>query len=119
MLFGFFFSLVFCQGSYSSDFGTEGLISIPNARLFEDGVLRATLSRSKVVDNLNLTYQVLPRLQTTFRYSIFDPREMGGSIDNLMDRSYSLKAKILNEGIFLPQLAVGVRDILGTGAWSS
>ena len=39
-----------------------------------DGSLTATIARNEVVDLYNITFQATPFIETTFRYSIFDPR---------------------------------------------
>ena len=93
-----------------------GLIKIPTARMAYDGELRATISREDVADIYNITYQATPWLEATFRYSIFNPRNFRYSRDLNRDPSYEAKARILREQNWLPQVAVGVRD-LGTGIW--
>ena len=101
----------------ASDFGTVGLIKVPTARMAEDGILRATISREDVADIYNISYQATPWLEATFRYSIFNPRNFSYSWDGLRDRSYEAKARVFRERAWLPEVAVGVRDILGTGVW--
>ena len=105
------------QTSLASDFGSVGLIKTPTARMADDGELRATISREDVADIYNISYQATPWLEATFRYSIFNPRNYSYSSDDLRDRSYEAKARILRERTWLPEIAVGVRDILGTGVW--
>ena len=100
-----------------SDFGTSGLIKMPNARMSEDSTLRATIAIDEVANLYNITFQALPRVQATFRYAIFNPNKVEGSRDYLRDRSYELKAEVFAERTLLPQIAIGARDILGTGAW--
>lgn len=103
----------------ASDFGTSGLIKMPNARMAPDGVLRATVSVDELANIYNVTFQALPRVQGTFRYSIFSPDQAynSSSIRTLRDRSYEIKGELLAESYWLPQLAIGARDVLGTGAW--
>jgi hypothetical protein len=102
---------------WSSDFGNLGLIKTPSARFSPDATLSATLSFDEVADIYNISYQATPWAEATFRYAIFNPREAVGSRDELRDRSYEVKFRLLRERSLLPQIAVGVRDILGTGAW--
>ena len=88
----------------------------------EDGMLKATLSYQKIADIYNVTYQATPWLQTTFRYTIFNPDNPArntNDIDGLNDRSYSVKINVLDEGKYKPQVAIGAKDVLGTGAWNS
>ncbi|MAW33370.1 MAG: hypothetical protein CMK56_03050, partial [Proteobacteria bacterium] len=103
--------------SFASDFGSVGLIKTPTARMADDGLLRATISREDVADIYNISYQATPWLEATFRYSIFNPRNFYYAKDENRDRSYEAKARILLEQNWLPQVAVGVRDMLGSGIW--
>ena len=62
----------------ASDLGTTGLITTPTARQMQDGHLAATISSNRVVNIFNITYQTTPWLETTFRYSVFNPMEGKG-----------------------------------------
>ena len=101
----------------ASDFGTTGLITTPSARQMPDGHLAATVSSNPVVNIFNITYQATPWLETTFRYSVFNPYGQQASSDVLRDRSYEAKFRLVRESDLFPELAVGIRDILGTGVW--
>ena len=104
--------------SSAGDFGTTGLITIPTARMQADGSFTATIARNEVVDIYNVTFQATPFIETTFRYSIFNPRSLDYSLDKNRDRSYEVKLRLVQETSRLPELAIGIRDILGTGVWS-
>ena len=104
----------------SSDLGTVGLIDMPTSRMRADGIFSSTYSRQDSIDIYNLSYQALPWLEATFRYSIFDPRRsFNASRFNLRDRSYEVKIRLLEETQYLPELSAGLRDILGTGVFGS
>ena len=103
----------------AADFGTTGLIDIPSARMMNDGEFKIAMSRQTVADIYSLNYQVTPWLESTFRYTIFNPDDVMGSTDDLYDRSYEVKLRLIRERRLFPQLAVGIRDVLGTGAWGS
>ena len=102
----------------ASDFGTTGLITLPSARMQADGNLTATIARNEVADIYNVTFQATPFIETSFRYSIFNPRDRVQSLDQNRDRSYEVKLRLLQESARLPALAIGIRDILGTGVSS-
>ena len=102
----------------ASDFGTTGLVTTPTAMQLQDGYLAATISTNPVVNLFNLTYQATPWLEMTFRYSVFNPYGRKTSTDVLRDRSYEAKLRLAKERAIVPGLAIGIRDILGTGAWS-
>ena len=112
-------SVLFAPASFggTSDFGTTGLIKMPDARMEEDGVLRATIAVDEVANIYNVTFQALPKVQATFRYTIFNPTDLRGSRDGLRDRSYEVKTQLLSEADWRPAIALGIRDLLGTGAW--
>ena len=102
----------------ASDFGTTGLITTPYRPAdAPDGHLAATVSSNPVVNIFNITYQATPWLETTFRYSVFNPYGREESTDGLRDRSYEAKVRLVKETDFFPELAIGIRDILGTGVW--
>lgn len=104
--------LLFSQYVQASDYGTSGLIDIPNARMSEDGVLTATAAFDGRHRQFGLTYQFSPWIQGTFRYTGFEEYFN-------WDRNYELKARLWQEGIFLPAVAVGIRDLVGTGVFGS
>ena len=104
---------------YAADFGTTGLIDIPTARMMDDGEFKVAISRQKVADIYSLNYQLTPWLESTFRYTIFNPDKVVGSPNDLYDRSYEVKLRLIRERRLFPQIAVGIKDVLGTGAWGS
>ena len=110
--------IFFSSFSKGSDFGTTGLITIPTARTMDDGDLSVTIARNELVDIYNISFQVMPRVEATFRYSIFNPRNRKNSSDRNRDRSYEVKVRLADEGTYRPAIAVGIRDLLGTGVWS-
>ena len=108
--------------SKAANFGTTGLITVPSARMKGDGSLTATLARTnEVADIYNITFQATPFIETTFRYSVFnylDPSYLSNA-PNYSDRSYEVKIRLLEERDLIPAVAIGIRDILGTGVWSA
>ncbi len=101
-----------------NDFGVGGVLDVPTARMLEDGTLSITYSRKDIVDLYNITFQATPWLETSFRYAIGNPRSLDRSTDDLRDRSFEVKARLLREGRFMPEVAAGIRDLVGTGRFS-
>ena len=95
--------------SVASDYGVTGLIDIPTARMAGDGVLRTTVSSQSRHKSATITYQVTPWLEGTFRYTGFKSRRL------TYDRNYEIKALLWEESELVPQVAVGIRDLVGTG----
>ncbi len=67
-----------------------------------------------------LTYQVLPCLSASFRYSgigglAADPGRP--TFSTFYDRSFDLKYRLVNEGRYIPAIAIGLQDFIGTGVY--
>ena len=92
----------------ASDFGSIGLLNTPSARFEEDGslILRSTIESR--YNSYALTYQLTPKLETTFRYT-------GINQTDLYDRNYEIKYQIFEETQISPGVAIGIRDLVGTG----
>ena len=58
-----------------NDFGVGGILDIPTSRMSEEGTLTTTYSRKAVADIYAIGYQPLPRLEASFRYTIFNARK--------------------------------------------
>ena len=98
---------------FASDFGVSGLIDIPTARMSADGTLTTTAAIQSLTKTYSITYQATPWLEATFRYTGFNRKIY------TYDRNYELKMRLLEEGSYVPQVAIGIRDLVGTGVWGS
>ena len=103
----------------ASDFGGEGVIRMPSARMMDDGTFAATVASNQAFNIFNISFQATPWFETTFRYTVFNPYGRDRSNDYLRDRSYEAKFRVFKEREVLPELSIGLRDVLGTGVWSS
>ena len=98
----------------ATDYGTTGLIETPTARMQKDATLSATIMGDKYIESYMVTYQVIPWLEATYRYTGFK------SLPNQnWDRNFEIKANVLEETVYLPNISLGLRDALGTGVFSS
>lgn len=106
-----------------SDFGGVGLLQTPTARMAREGEFSFVLSRTTPYTNYNVSMQPLPWLEASFRYTnvsnrLYGPRSLSGS-QTYKDKSIDAKVRIWEESRWLPAVAVGARDIGGTGLFSS
>ena len=92
-----------------SIYGTQGIIDMPSAVAPADGEMAATIAVFGDTQRATFTFQLLPRVTGSFRYSLIDT----------YDRSFDLQYQISDEGQYMPALAVGLRDFIGTGRYSS
>lgn len=97
-------------------FGTTALIDMPTAHVQPDGEITTTLSYFPGTTRGTLSFQIAPRLSGSFRYSEIDPWTSDGG--RLLDRSFDLHFQLMEQGRYMPALAVGLRDFLGTGVYS-
>ncbi len=97
--------------------GTPGHVEMPSARSLPDATLGATISNFSGFHRTTLGFQITPRLSVAFRYSnlkgYFKPGE------DFFDRSVDLQYRLIDEGTWRPAVAVGLRDIGGTGFLAS
>jgi len=105
---------IFSVSSLASDFGVTGLIDIPTARMSADGTLTTTAAIQSRTNSYAITYQATPWLEGTFRYTGFTQARA-----YLYDRNYEVKVRLWQERNYLPQVAMGIRDLVGTGLWQS
>ncbi|PQO24263.1 YjbH domain-containing protein [Rhodobacteraceae bacterium WD3A24] len=96
-------------------FGTPGLVDMPSALSRPDGEIASTLAYFPGTTRGTLTFQITPRLSGSFRYSRI---ERPAFDDTLYDRSFDLQYRLLDQGRYMPAVAVGLRDFLGTGVYS-
>lgn len=112
------------QEAYTqSDFGGVGLLQTPTARMAAEGEFSFVLSRTTPYTNYNVSMQPLPWLEAEFRYTnvsnrLYGPTSLSGS-QTYKDKSIDAKVRLWEESRWLPSLAVGGRDVGGTGLFSS
>jgi hypothetical protein len=108
-------------------YGTPGLLDMPAAIAAPDGRISATSSYFDGHLRNNFTFQVTPRLMGTFRYAGVQGYTLPGlpaprdSERFYFDRSFDLRYQLAEEGEFvdwMPAVAVGLQDFLGTGQYS-
>jgi hypothetical protein len=79
----------------------------------KDGELAFVVGDIEKTEHFSLAFQALPWLETSFRYSHYAPGSQN------YDRSFGLKARLFTEEKGFADVSVGIRDLLGTGIYSS
>ena len=99
-------------------YGGMGLLDTRNARFMPDGYFALNVDIKSPDDRIAFTFQALPWLEASFRYSInYALAPIGQRA--LYDRSFDLKARLFQEGLVMPQIALGLQDFIGTGVYSA
>ena len=108
----------------TNDFGGVGLLQNPTARFARDGQLTSGFNEVTPYTRYFVTMQAMPWLEATLRYTSVsdrlysnDPNFSGDQ--TYKDRGFDVKLRLLTEGRIRPALAIGARDFLGTGLFSS
>ena len=105
----------------ASDWGEIGLLQTPTARMAPAGDARFTLSRVAPYTRGTVMLQPLDWLEGGFRYTDVSSRLYGPSIagdQTYKDKSIDVKVRLWEETNFWPQVALGLRDLGGTGFFS-
>lgn len=106
----------------ASDWGEIGLLQTPTARMEPAGAARMQLGRVDPYTRLTMMFQPLDWLEAGFRYTDIGNRLYGASIagdQTYKDKSIDIKVRLREETHLWPQVAVGVRDLGGTGLFSA
>ena len=113
----------FKQSSFSN-YGTLGLIQNPNARFLDEGSLGFSWSHNEPYLRGSLIAYPFSWLEVSYQYADINNqlysqfKEFSGS-QSLKDKSFDAKVRLIKESHLLPQIAVGFRDLAGTGLFSS
>ena len=104
----------------ASDWGEIGLLQTPSARMEPTGAVRLHLGRVAPYTRGNLMMQPLDWLEAGFRYSDVANRLGNAAVSNqsYKDKSLDVKIRLHQESDIWPEIAVGVRDLGGTGLFS-
>ncbi|MFT4174400.1 MAG: YjbH domain-containing protein [Rhodocyclaceae bacterium] len=106
----------------SNDWGEIGLLQTPTARMPLAGDLRVHISHVAPYTRTSVILQPLDWLQGAFRYTNisgvpYDPT-FTISDQTYKDKSIDFRVRFWQESHYLPELAIGVRDLGGTGLFS-
>jgi len=94
----------------------SGLIDMPTAEMAPDAQFSLTVSHFEGYTKNTATFQVLPWLTGSFRYMGVDG--LSPAFDIYYDRSFDVRIRLQEETEYLPAVAVGLQDFLGTGVLS-
>lgn len=106
----------------ASDWGGIGLLQTPTARFAESGFGSISFSRTTPYTRANIMLTPFDWLEAGFRYVDVSNRLYGPDIagnQSFKDKSIDVKFRLLPESAYLPQIALGFRDLGGTGLFAS
>ena len=107
-----------------SNYGSVGLIQMPTARFHEPGSLAFNFSHNEPYINAAVIAYPFSWFEASYQYTDINNylysqyKEFSGG-QSFKDKSFDAKFRLLAEQNILPAVAVGFRDIAGTGIFSS
>lgn len=106
-----------------NDFGGTGLLQTPTARMAPAGELSVNANRTEPYSRYSVSLQPLDWLEGSFRYTAITNRPYGSEAlsgsQSYKDKAVDVKVRLWQESHWLPDVALGFRDIGGTGLFSS
>ena len=103
--------------------GNTGIIELPNARIMKPASLRFSFSSSFPNEYTSLTASPFSWMEATYRYTEIKNKKYGPSRysgnQTLKDKGFDVKLLLKKEGFYSPAIALGFRDLAGTGLFSS
>lgn len=103
----------------TGNYGLPNIISLPTAYRLPEGEIVINQQIHKSLARSGISFQALPRLGLSFRYTGhgIGGGEAYGRVNH--DRSFDAHISILEESNYLPAISVGLRDFIGTGWYTS
>ncbi|HET9734048.1 MAG TPA: YjbH domain-containing protein, partial [Burkholderiales bacterium] len=127
--------LILSAGAHAADpaalpsaTGQTGLVSMPDARFAPDGTWRTGISYLKPYQSLWSSLTALPWLEGSLRFTrimyvpaFSDPAnpEYGKDYGDYKDKQFDFKLRAFPERGWMPQIAFGAQDLMGTGLFTA
>ncbi len=98
-------------------YGTPGLMDMPSGEALPDGQFVVGVSNFGGQTRTTVTFQALPRVSASFRYSGVKGLDIDGR-DTYRDRSFDVRFLLNRESRYLPAVTLGLQDFAGTGIFA-
>ncbi len=107
----------------ASNWGNVGLLQTPTARMQKSGYFGLTFHRTWPYQHVDVFFQPVEWFEAGFRYvdttnRLYGQEWFSGSLP-YKDKSSDVKVRALQESDYAPEIAIGMRDVGGTGLYSS
>lgn len=106
---------------FQTDFGGVGLLQKPTARMAPLARFSGQYLRVDPYENYTLSFQPFEWAEVGLRYTEIRNLRFPASDDpdrKLLDKGFDVKLRLMREGRYLPNFALGFRDVGGTGLFS-
>jgi membrane-associated phospholipid phosphatase len=106
----------------ANDWGGTGLLQTNTARMAKAGNFSFSFSSVRPYTQGNVFFQPFDWMEAGFRYTnvsnrLYGPADLSGS-QTFKDKSIDVKLRLWKESAYVPEIALGLRDVAGTGLFS-
>ena len=107
-----------------SNYGTLGLIQMPTARFSEAGTLAFSWSHNEPYLRGSVVAYPFSWFEASYQYAdinntLYSPSSDFSGSQSLKDKSFDAKFRLIRESSYIPELALGLRDLAGTSVFSA
>ena len=107
-----------------SNYGTLGLIQNPNARFLPEGSLAFSWSHYDPYLRGSIVAYPFDWMEASFQYAdinniLYSQSKAFSGGQSGKDKSFDVKIRLVEESNLMPNIALGIRDLGGTGLFSS
>lgn len=107
-----------------SNYGTIGLIQMPSARMHSEGTLAFAWTHNDPYLRGSIVAYPFDWFEASYQYTdvnnaLYSNVPSFSGSQTYKDKSFDTKFLLRQEGIFSPAIAVGIRDIAGSGIFSA
>lgn len=111
-------------GPSQSDFGGVGLMQMPTARMAKEGEFSANYFDNDQYRRWSISVQPFDWFEATLRYTdvrtqLYSQSEDFSGDQTYKDKGMDFKFRLMRESKWTPQVALGFRDLMGTGLFDS
>ncbi|MGL5487002.1 MAG: YjbH domain-containing protein [Shewanella sp.] len=111
-------------GPSQSDFGGVGLMQMPTARMAKEGEFSANYFDNDQYRRWSISVQPFDWFEATLRYTdvrtqLYSQNEDFSGDQSYKDKGIDFKFRLMQESKWTPQVALGFRDLMGTGLFDS
>jgi len=108
------------ENNFLNNHGVVGLVNMPSARFLDESSFGFTLYGGSPDTKFTMTSYPFDWLEASVFYTSIENKPYPGfEYQDYKDKGFNLKAKLIEETIYFPSIAIGINDIAGTGLYSA
>ena len=107
-----------------NDYGSAGLVRMPSARFHEEGTIAFNWSKNDPYTRGSIIAYPFNWLEASWQYTdvdnaLYSNVESFSGNQTYKDKGFDVKFRLLAEQGLLPSIAMGIRDVAGTGTFAA